>query len=116
MELHEIENAVKTGVCPFTQKAYDCGKCDHNPRNTTPHGPMSLHFGLCITRPLHYGTKGWRDTLKYFERRDRDEAQKILSRLLQMGVEQIPVGSCDLDHFCFKHGCVGHTTENLKED
>ena len=26
MELHEIENAVKTGVCPFTQKAYDCAK------------------------------------------------------------------------------------------
>lgn len=116
MELHEIENAVKTGVCPFAQKTYDCGKCEHNPSKISPHGTMSMHFGLCITRPLHYGEKGWRDTLKFFEPRERDEAQKVLSRLLQMGVELIPVGSCDLDHFCFKHGCVGHTIENTQED
>ena len=44
MELHEIENVVKTDVCPFAQKAYDCGKCEHNPSKISPHGTMSMHF------------------------------------------------------------------------
>lgn len=117
MSLQEIIEAVERGVCPFTKKPYDCARCESKNFMTDwlNKGEHRRHFGLCITRPIQYGAQGWRDTLKYFEPCERKEAKKLLARLLELGVGQIPIGNCDREHFCFRSGCDGHKMEKVKE-
>ena len=114
MNIEEILEAVKSGTCPFTKKQYDCARCESEKfmTNWLNKGEHTFHFGLNITRPLTYGERGWRNTLCYFEPRDRKAARQILTMLLQYGVEQVPIGNCDAAHFCFKSGCDGHKQES----
>lgn len=116
MSINEILEAVRGGkVCPFTKKPYDCARCEAEKYRTDwlNKGEHTCHIGLCITRPLDEGLKGWRDTLRYFEPSDRKEARELLTELLKFGVEQIPFG-CDFEHFCFKRGCDGHPMKEGK--
>ena len=113
MSLEELIEQVKNGTCPFTGKPYDCARCEIKPKaHEEFHGSRKLHCGLCITHPLSYRMGGWDVPLEYFDPSDRREAMPQLARLLQFGVEQIPFGDCDFDHYCFKHGCVGHPQES----
>lgn len=113
MSIEQMLKAVESGVCPFTKKPYDCARCDSKKFMTDwlNKGGHTCHFGLDITRPLTLGNKGWRDTLRFFERQDRAEARRVLTQMLKFGVEVIPVGNCDLEHFCFVRGCDGHKVE-----
>lgn len=113
MDIETILVKVKNGTCPFTNEPYNCARCEVKPE--LQRCPRTMHFCLCITRPLHFGAQGWRDTLKCFDKQDRPAAKEILTKLLQLGVESIPIG-CDFDHFCFKHGCVGHPQESEASD
>lgn len=114
MSIEEVLEAVKNGTCPFTKKQYDCACCECEKYSTDwmNKGEHTIHLGLDITRPLAYGERGWRDTLRFFEPRDRKAARQMLTMLLQHGVEQIPIGNCDAAHFCFKRGCDGHKVES----
>lgn len=115
MSINEILDAVSNGkICPFTKKPYDCVNCKAEKYTTdwTNKGSYTCHFGLCITRPLTFGEKGWRDTLRFFHSPHRNEARKIITELLKFGVEQVPIGACDFEHFCFKRGCDGHKCES----
>ena len=113
MDLREILEAVKSETCPFTKKTYDCARCDADKYKTDwlNKGAHVHHLGLCITRPLRNGMSEWRDTLKFFEPKDREEARELISQLLKFGVEQVPICICDFEHFCFKRGCDGHKAE-----
>lgn len=114
MSINEILDAVKNGeTCPFTKKPYDCARCDSGKYRTDwlNKGKHSCHIGLCITAPLHEGVNGWRRVLKFFEPKDRKAARELLAELLRFGVEQVPIGECDKEHFCFVRGCDGHKVE-----
>jgi len=100
-----LPETLRTGTCPFTGKPYACARCDFK-RTRLPYGMTIVHTSLCITGPID--GRGWRDVLRFFDYRDRPEAKKLIGQLLQLGAETIPVGACDLEHFCFKHGCMGH--------
>ena len=114
MSINEILDAVQNGkVCPFTKKPYDCARCDAAQYRTDwlNKGKHKCHMAVCITQPLHFGESGWRNTLRFFDAKDKKEARQIITRLLQFGVEYIPFGDCDREHFCFRRGCDGHKCE-----
>lgn len=115
MNIGEILDAVSSDkICPFTKKPYDCVNCKAEKYKTdwTGKGAHTSHLGLCITRPLQFGEKGWRDTLCFFLPQNREKAREKITKLLKFGVEQIPIGNCDFEHFCFKRGCDGHKCES----
>lgn len=103
MSINEILEAVQSGgICPFTKKPYDCARCDAEKYRTEwlNKGKHTCHVGLCITRPLQFGGRGWRDTLRFFEPKDRKAARELITQLLKFGVEQVPIAGCDKEHFC----------------
>ena len=107
MSIDQLPSLLQNGVCPFTGKQYDCARCTHNPtRHECPAVGETSHFNLCITHPID--GRGWRPLLTFFDRRERDRAKQTISWLLQLGATCLPVGNCDTDHFCFRHGCIGH--------
>lgn len=110
MTLEEITDRVEHGGCPFTGRYYNCARCKFKPDKTECRGGSRMfHVHLCITQPLTHMRGGWEKLLQYFNRKDRNNAQEQIARLLQFGVESIPISEeCDFSHFCFKHGCVGH--------
>lgn len=115
MNINEILDAVTSGkICPFTKKPYDCALCKAKNYKTdwTGKGAHTFHLGLDITRPLTFGEKGWRDILDFFVPQHREEAREIIAKLLKCGVETVPMGNCDFEHFCFKRGCDGHKCES----
>lgn len=113
MNLEDILEAMKNGICPFTKKPYDCARCDFEQYKTDwfNHGVHTCHMALYIGRPLLDGARGWRDTLRYFEPQDRKGARTLIESLLKMSVEYVPIGNCDFEHFCFRRGCNGHKIE-----
>ena len=116
MSIEEILEAVKSGTCPFTKQQYDCAMCEcEKYRTKRGVGVFTCHLGLDITRPLTQGEKGWRDVLRFIQPEYRKAARQILTMLLQHGVEVIPIGGCDSEHFCFKRGCDGHTPKTESE-
>lgn len=116
MTLEELLERVENGTCPFTGKAYNCARCKgHSMSDERWTGARTLHICLCITQPLTHRHEGWDNVLQYYPREDRNAIQEGFARLLQLGVENVPMSSeCGFDHFCFKKGCIGHTKKGGK--
>jgi len=113
MNIVLLPDLLRYDTCPFTGKQYDCAHCDYKPappRSVTPGGKMMHHFSLCITHPID--GRWWKGLLKWFDQKDRQEAKRVIGELLNLGATCLPVGDCDILHFCFRHGYAGHIMKN----
>ena len=117
MNLEELPILVQNGICPHTGERYNCGRCTLDPTNvriTDRDKPRAIHFNMCITHPID--GRGWNALLKQFNRSERTRVRQIVSWLLNLGAKCVPVGKCDKEHFCFRHGCIGHEIEREESE
>ena len=111
---------LKTGICPFTGRRYDCARCETKPeRRPIPGGApgvylgvYELHLAFCITRFATGQTTA--QELKRIARGfaaedgaapEPNELLAYFRELYRLGVEKIPM--CQCKRFCFRHGCMG---------
>lgn len=114
---------LKTGVCPFTGKNYNCERCEIKPEfNRYPTGEeghtiMRIGISLCITGFVtgRIGKRELRQTTKMFTTNDGknptpEALLEYFKELYRLGANVIPLHECN--NFCFRHGCMG---EKMKE-
>lgn len=102
---------LKNGVCPFTKKPYDCGKCEAFENLELPNGACTLHICLYFGDAIRDGKRGINWLHKMVGKKDhtKAEVEEYFTALYRMGADHHPVGECD--RFCFRRGCMGHQKE-----
>lgn len=103
---------LKDGVCPFTKKPYDCGKCEKHKTLKHPEGgAFSLHISLYFGDAIRDGKRGikWLRKVVGTEYTEH-EVEEYFTALFRMGADHVPVGE-PCDRFCFRRGCMGHPKE-----
>jgi hypothetical protein len=110
--MNDLEN-IKSGVCPFTGKPYDCGRCEEYSKLEFHKGPGVLHVGLCFDRYLADGKTGMRHLHNIVGGKDTctiDECADFFWEMHRRGAEYIPFGECN--NFCYRRGCMGHAAKD----
>lgn len=104
---------LKNGVCPFTKKPYDCGKCEAFENLEHPKGACTLHIGLYFGDAIRDGRRGikWLRKIVGIEHTEH-EVEEYFTELFRMGADHVPVGEL-CDRFCFRRGCMGHPKEGV---
>lgn len=107
--MNELER-IKTGVCPFTQKPYDCGRCEEYKKLEFMKGPGVLHLALCFEGELSDGRRGMNHLHQLVGGRatcTQDECADYFWNLYRRGADHVPVGD-NCGRFCYRRGCMGH--------
>lgn len=104
---------IKNGICPFTGRRYDCGRCEVYKGLKQPQGGHTAHICLDFDDAIRDGKRG----LKWLQRavgkqHPLSEVEEYFSTLYQLGATTHPIGECD--RFCFRRGCMGHPHEESK--
>ena len=105
---------LRTGICPFTEKAYDCVTCKGD--KSPPLEPGSLHFSLCVNseytaQEIQLYCSGIRFGI--FTPR-AVHIRAYFQTLEELGADVLPLGKCD--RFCYVRGCAGHPNESKSTD
>ena len=106
---------LKNGICPFTGKRYDCGRCEAHETLKHPEGTYGMHIGMNFDGMLLDGKTGQRRLHKYVGGKAActfDECVDYFADLFQLGATVVPVGVCD--RFCYRRGCMGHADEEAR--
>jgi hypothetical protein len=103
---------LKDGVCPFTKKPYDCGKCEAFENLELPEGVCSIHICLYFGDAIRDGKRGINWLHKMVGKKDytKAEVEEYFTALFRMGADHVPFGE-PCDRFCFRRGCMGHPKE-----
>ena len=107
--MSEIER-IRDGICPFTGKRYDCGRCTDFEKLEHTQGPSTLHIGLVFDGLLADGKTGMRELHRIVGGKAKctlDECADFFWEMYRMGADHLPVGD-NCGRFCYRRGCMGH--------
>lgn len=108
--MNELER-LTTGICPFTNKPYDCGRCEVYKSLDFTIGPGFVHLGLCFEGYLSEGRTGMRHLHQLVGGKavcTIDECANYFWDLHRRGADRVPVGD-NCGRFCYRRGCMGHS-------